>query len=397
MKRVGYWMSQKKNKRLNLEDHKETFRNAGIDLVKFDIDQSLTEQGPFDLILHKCTGLMVAAKDGDLTAECQINNIKDYIEKNPGCIIVDKFEHINHLLDRNYQYQLLLQCHLLDSDSPVFTPSFVNLTTADTQSNIHKLREANVTYPFVCKPIVAHGKKESHQMSIIFDDYGLTDIQPPCVAQSFINHNAVLYKVFIIGDQQFIVERPSIKNLLPRGQATIHFDSNDVSKPNSSSFLTELDQEDVSKIPFTPDYERLRETGLIIQRQLKMDLFGIDVIVDCDSGRYAVIDINAFPGYEGVDNFVEVLCNYLINRMSCNETVSSDAEQYSDAEKQDQNKPKRLKVCSEHCMMYKCQKEPRNTEGFGYSSDSMTSDAESQDETPWKQPIKRCSKHCQKQ
>jgi hypothetical protein len=34
------------------------------------------------------------------------------------------------------------------TDSPVFTPTFVNLTTADVQSNIHKLREANVTYPF---------------------------------------------------------------------------------------------------------------------------------------------------------------------------------------------------------------------------------------------------------
>ena len=218
MKRVGYWMSQKKNKRLNLEDHKETFRNCGIDLIQIDIDQPLVEQGPFNLILHKCTGLMVAAKDGDLTAEDQINNIKGYIEKNPDCILVDKFEHINHLLDRNHQYQLLLQCHLLDSDSPVFTPTFVNLTTADVQSNIHKLREANVTYPFVCKPIVAHGKKESHQMSIIFDEYGLTDVQPPCVAQSFINHNAVLYKVFAIGDRQFIVERPSIKNLSPRGR-----------------------------------------------------------------------------------------------------------------------------------------------------------------------------------
>ena len=56
------------------------------------------------------------------------------------------------------------------------------------------------------------------QMSIIFDEYGLTDVQPPCVAQSFINHNAVLYKVFAIGDRQFIVERPSIKNFSPRGR-----------------------------------------------------------------------------------------------------------------------------------------------------------------------------------
>lgn len=394
-------MSQKKNKRLNLEDHIETFRNSGIDLVQFDIDQPLVDQGPFNLILHKCTGLMVAARDGDQTAEDQINNIKDYIEKNPNCILIDKFEHINHLLDRNHQYQLLLQCHLLDSDSPVFTPTFVNLTTSDVQNNIHKLREANVTFPFVCKPIVAHGKKESHQMSIIFDEYGLTDIQPPCVAQSFINHNAVLYKVFAIGDQQFIVERPSIKNLTPRGQATIHFDSNDVSKPNCSSFLTELDQADLKRTPITPDYDRLLEIGCSIRRELKMDLFGIDVIIDCNTGRYAVIDINAFPGYEGVDNFVDVLCSHLINLMVGNEPLSSDQEQYSDVEKQDANKRKRMKICNEHSTMYKCEKEQasaehRNNEGFGYSSDSMTSDAESQDETPWKQPIKHCYKHFQK-
>lgn len=109
-----------------------------------------------------------------------------------------------------------------------------------------------------------------------------------------------------------------------------------------------------------------------------------------------------FPllGYEGVDNFVEILCSYLINTMSVQK--SSDLEQFSDPEKQ--IRPKRLKVCTgnEHCMMYKCQKEQtecRNIEGFGYSSDSMTSDAESQDETTshLKQQVKRCSKHCQKQ
>lgn len=397
MKRVGYWMSQKKNKRLNLEDHKETFRNAGIDLIQLDIDRPITDQGPFNLILHKFTGLMVAARDGDITAESQIQNVKDYIAKNPTCRLIDKFENITHLLDRQQQYQLLLECHLLESDSRVFTPTFVTLPTADLQNNICLLREANVTFPLVCKPIIAHGKKESHQMSIIFDNDGLTDIQPPCVAQSFINHNAVLYKVFIIGDQQFIVERPSIKNLTPRGQATIHFDSNDVSKPNCSSFLTELDQDDLSKTPIPPDMDRLKEIARIIQQQLKMELFGIDVIIDCQSGKYAVIDINAFPGYEGVDNFVEILCSYLINIMSIQE---SSFEQFSDADKQ--IGPKRLKVCNEHCVMYKCQREAaecRNIEGFGYSSDSMTSDAESQDETTCqlRHQVKRCSKHCQKQ
>ncbi len=33
------------------------------------------------------------------------------------------------------------------------------------------------------------------QMAIIFNTEDLKDVKPPCVLQSFINHNAVLYKV----------------------------------------------------------------------------------------------------------------------------------------------------------------------------------------------------------
>ena len=33
------------------------------------------------------------------------------------------------------------------------------------------------------------------QMSIIFNVSGLDDVDPPCVAQTFIDHNALLYKV----------------------------------------------------------------------------------------------------------------------------------------------------------------------------------------------------------
>ena len=57
-------------------------------------------------------------------------------------------------------------------------------------------------------------------MAIIFDEDRLVDVQPPCVAQSFLNHNAVLFKVFVIGNKQFVVERPSIKNFSSRGTST---------------------------------------------------------------------------------------------------------------------------------------------------------------------------------
>lgn len=50
------------------------------------------------------------------------------------------------------------------------------------------------------------------KMSVIFNERGVADCKPPCVAQSFINHNAVLYKVYVVGDHYQVVERPSLKN-----------------------------------------------------------------------------------------------------------------------------------------------------------------------------------------
>lgn len=55
-------------------------------------------------------------------------------------------------------------------------------------------------------------------MAIIFSVEDLKDVKPPCVIQSFINHNAVLYKVFVVGDSYTVVERPSLKNF-PSGPA----------------------------------------------------------------------------------------------------------------------------------------------------------------------------------
>lgn len=52
----------------------------------------------------------------------------------------------------------------------------------------------------------------STQMAIVFNQEGLSAIQPPCVVQNFINHNAVLYKVFVVGDSYTVVQRPSLKN-----------------------------------------------------------------------------------------------------------------------------------------------------------------------------------------
>ena len=58
----------------------------------------------------------------------------------------------------------------------------------------------------------------------------------------------------------------------------------------------QLDKEDLLHTPMTPDHQVLRDLAKAVRRELKMELFGIDVIIDCDTKKYAVIDINAFPG-----------------------------------------------------------------------------------------------------
>ena len=40
-----------------------------------------------------------------------------------------------------------------------------------------------------------------------------------------------------------------------------------------------------------------------VQNLFQLNLVGIDVILDRNTGDHAVIDVNYFPGYEGITNF----------------------------------------------------------------------------------------------
>ncbi|CAB1445019.1 unnamed protein product [Pleuronectes platessa] len=175
---------------------------------------------------------------------------------------------------------------------------------------LEQIRRQGLTFPFICKTRVAHGTN-SHEMAIIFSEEDLKDVKPPCVIQSFINHNAVLYKVFVVGDSYTVVERPSLKNF-PAGPAdrkAIFFNSHNVSKPESSSDLNS--RENVEGVSQPPSDDVIRELSRSLREALGVSLFGIDVIINNQTGQHAVIDINAFPGYEGVPEFFTHLLNHI--------------------------------------------------------------------------------------
>ncbi|PSN35245.1 Inositol-tetrakisphosphate 1-kinase [Blattella germanica] len=260
---IGYWLSEKKTQKLNWTEFGNVCGKYGFDLVKLDLNHELEDQGPF-------------------TAHAMISRVERYINCHPEVAIVDPLENVRKLLDRYCSYSII------------------------HNSGLDKA---------VCKPSVAHGSSNAHKMAVIFNEKGIKDCRPPCVAQSFVNHNAILYKIYLVGDEHYVVERPSLKNFYPSypsDRETIFFDSHDVSKADSTSSLSILDPADRTINPQRPDAHKLQHIVRELRKELGMALLGIDVVIENGSGRYGIIDINAYPGYDGYPNFFQSLMNYIL-------------------------------------------------------------------------------------
>ncbi|XP_034078196.1 inositol-tetrakisphosphate 1-kinase isoform X2 [Gymnodraco acuticeps] len=309
-RRVGYWLSEKKMKKLNFQAFADLCRKRGIEVVQLDLSQPLEEQGPLDVIIHKLTDLILEADQNDSQAVLLVQRVQDYIDAHPETIVLDPLPAIRTLLDRCKSYQLIHRIESCMQDERICSPPFMVLNTECSPDVLEQIKRQGLTFPFICKTRVAHGTN-SHEMAIIFSEEDLKDVKPPCVIQSFINHNAVLYKVFVVGDSYTVVERPSLKNF-PAGPAdreAIFFNSHNVSKPESSSDLTT--RENVEGVSQPPSDDVIRELSRSLRQALDVSLFGIDVIINNQTGQHAVIDINAFPGYEGVPEFFTDLLNHI--------------------------------------------------------------------------------------
>ncbi|XP_042214490.1 inositol-tetrakisphosphate 1-kinase-like isoform X2 [Homarus americanus] len=311
---VGYWFNEKKCQKFGVAELKATCKRRGIELVKIDMSSPMEDQGPFDLLLHKLTALYAQARNDDPKAVAAIKMFENYIKDHPETSVMDPLPGVLRLLLRNQTYDLLRQC--FKQDDKVFTPTYVELSTTNLHHNRKLIQEANVTFPVVCKPVTAGGGVEAHEMAVVFNEKGISECTLPCVAQSFINHGAVLYKLFVLGPVWFVIVRPSLKNFYAGEQETVHFNSNNVSKADSQSPLTQLDPSDMKEDLPKADPAVFNRIVVDLRNALNMDLLGIDVVIDSSTGKYGIIDVNAFPSYDSVPNLMEHLVDLLVMRMN---------------------------------------------------------------------------------
>ncbi|XP_029372943.1 inositol-tetrakisphosphate 1-kinase-like [Echeneis naucrates] len=309
-RRVGFCLSDKKRRRMNLDAFAAFCATHEVEVVEIDLTQPLAPQGPFDVIVHKLSDVIVEAEH-DSQSQQLLSNFQSFVSAHPNTVLLDPLPAMTKLLDRFASYRIMSKLHNALRDWRICSPPYLEVHSASDLSSIqHAVMAQGLSFPLICKTRVAHGSF-SHEMSLIFSVGCLADIHPPCVLQSFVNHGAILHKVFVVGEKHFCVERPSLKNFPsgPCDRETIFFNSHQVSKPESSSDLTALDEQ----MPCLPPLSSQAVAALVreLRAQLGMALFGVDVIINIHTHTLTVIDINIFPGYEGVPQFFSALLSHI--------------------------------------------------------------------------------------
>lgn len=385
-------------------------RPIRVSFVPLDLDSPLEEQhgGNFDAILHKLTeDILCLSKmstearsfgtsaspimenipyfsdcdlklsESQVQAVQRVSRLNQYKQCHPQCCLVDHPSNVQILMSRSDIAHFLLECLVgvcSASGIPVGTPRFEIIdsegVSAKCISNL--IDHAPFSYPLIAKPLAAAGTAESHRMAVVLDPNGLELIKTPCLLQEYANHDATLFKVYVLGDTVRVFQRPSLPNLpssdyfqrvrLHHSSSYVEFDSQQPYPTLSDFGIIEIPTDgdptaceceksspedqlsrnrkrrrtspvDITlkktsceeRSPLRPfvTADEVRPVVDVLKEAFGLELFGFDILVtDCvrhgQSGRtqleMLVVDVNYFPSYKEVTNFPSLLAQYLTQR-----------------------------------------------------------------------------------
>ncbi|KAL0307574.1 UNVERIFIED_CONTAM: Inositol-tetrakisphosphate 1-kinase [Sesamum angustifolium] len=289
---VGYALTSKKVKSFLQPKLEGLARNKGILFVAIDHSKPLSDQGPFDIVLHKLSG-----KEWRRILE-------DYRQTHPNVTVLDPPDAIQHVYNRQSMLQDVADLNLSDSHGKVGVPKQL-VIKKDPSSIPDAVNKTGLRLPIVAKPLVA----KSHELSLAYDEFSLQNLEPPLVLQEFINHGGVLFKVYIVGEAIKVVRRFSLpdvsKRELPKNAGVYRF-------PRVSCAAASADEADldpcVAELPPRPLLERLARE---LRQRLGLRLFNLDMIREHGTrDHYYVIDINYFPGYGKMPEYEHIFTDF---------------------------------------------------------------------------------------
>jgi ribosomal protein S6--L-glutamate ligase len=127
----------------------------------------------------------------------------------------------------------------------------------------------DAAFPLVVKPVLGDNAQGVHVVATRDDlDPGGWDGQP-LIAQAYVEAGGFDTKLYVAGDEVWATRRPG-----------------------PLSTLTDP----VTRVPVTEELRRIAEG---CREEFELTLFGVDVLES--AGRHAIVDVNEFPNYTGVD------------------------------------------------------------------------------------------------
>lgn len=296
---VGYALTSKKTKSFLQPKLEVVARVKGIQFVSIDLNRPLSEQGPFDILLHKLFG-----KDWRQILE-------DYRLTHPEVTILDPPSAIQHLQNRQTMLQFVADLNLSNSYGSVGVPRQL-VIKEDASSIPRTVAKSGFSFPLVAKPLYSDGSAKSHELSLAYNQQSLKKLEPPLVLQEFVNHGGVLFKVYIMGDEIKVVRRFSLpdihKHELAKNSGVFRF-------PRVSCAAASADDADlapgIAELPPRPLLEKLSRE---LRRRLGLRLFNMDILREYGTrDKFYVIDINYFPGFGKMPEYEHIFTDFLLS------------------------------------------------------------------------------------
>ncbi|KAH0686582.1 inositol-tetrakisphosphate 1-kinase 1 [Solanum tuberosum] len=295
---IGYALSSQKINTFMKDSLVIHARDRGVDLIPIDLDKPLIEQGPFDCVIHKLY-------DTEWRKQ-----LEEFSLQSPTTLIIDPVNAVEKLQNRVSMLEFVNELKIEHLE----TPLQVFVSDDSSESLQDAMTREGLKFPLIAKPLIADGAANSHQLSLILNQKGLTKLNPPIVLQEFVNHGGVIFKVYVAGDHVKCVKRKSLTDISEEKLNTSTSENYQVSNFSAQNQSDHENFAELIKAAEMPPLSFVNEVANRMRDALKLHLFNFDMLRDSRIGtRYLVIDVNYFPGYAKMPQFETVLTDFFID------------------------------------------------------------------------------------
>lgn len=319
--RVGYALPTRKIEAFMVESFINFAKERGIDFIPIDVSKPLTDQGPFDCIIHKLYG-----DEWDL-------NLENFCINNPNATLIDRPSAIQRLHNRISMLEPVSQLNIPQLNIPN------QLLIQDSESLKSFATTNELGFPMIAKSLLADGSSNAHDMSLVFNHEGLTkalELDSPMVLQQFVNHGGIVFKVYVADDYVKCVKRSSLPDVSNETMDKMALESGGLmsfSKISGAVIASDdgSGNDNADEKVKMPTLEFLDEVAKGLRVSLGLHLFNFDMIKDDKSDGYLVVDINYFPGYEKLPDYESVMTDFFLNiKKSQKKETNTELAAYSE-------------------------------------------------------------------